>query len=158
MSDLNLINNLNERGGNLLTHAEERRLVAWLPIPDKKDLWLEITYYQDNYPSLSVSVLTSTEASLAEHITRKFGRQMEWYVSKINLPGVTVEDDHVVLTPTHVDGWSAEHCLDFINDHSLNDEISDSLENPKFPMSEAAAADRLSQLREVCKQYLRGEL
>lgn len=84
-----------ERGNILITHEEEFYLNAWLRL-DGKDQWLQVSYRSDNYPALNVSTVTVTEEELAAHIRKEFGGGL-WYVRKMNIKGVQIDDHNHVI-------------------------------------------------------------
>ena len=141
MSDLNAINELCERGNILITSREETRVNAWLRIPDHMYMWLQISYYPCNYPALYVSTITTTEKALASHIIRKF-HGSEWAVLKMNLEGVRLDDDTIVLRPEDMDEWGAIECLDYIRDEGI-----------EYVEPAETAEVNLDEVRALCKQH-----
>jgi hypothetical protein len=82
---------MTERSGTLLLCEGEFN--AWLPIGDFPGCteWLEISWRPENWPSLNVQTVKTTEAELAKHINANMGGFL--IISK-NLCGLnTVEDD-----------------------------------------------------------------
>ena len=90
-----LANGLTERGGTLL--SGEVGFNAWLPLGDFPGCteWLEITWRPENYPSLNVQTVKTTEAKLARHINAKMGG---FTVLKRNLCGLDIEDGRIIET------------------------------------------------------------
>jgi hypothetical protein len=87
-----------ERGNTLLSTGEGN-IVAWLDLPGGEGRQvhvhkyrLEVTYTPDNYPSLNVQIVRSSDEELAAHINSQLGG---WLVHKCNVDGVVVELNRV---------------------------------------------------------------
>ena len=76
--------------GNTLISSEEGDIRAWGHVTD--DLYQEVSYSQDNYPQLGVTVIKRAPEELATDIMRYFSG---WAVHICNLDGVKVEDGYV---------------------------------------------------------------
>ncbi len=83
---------LNERGNILLVDVDSG-INAWLRT-GLTNVWLEISCRYENYPALTVTLVEITDAELAAHVVKQFGGT-GWIVRKMNLDGVTVENDRV---------------------------------------------------------------
>lgn len=70
-----------ERGNILLMNSESERFNAWLSQGD--DLWLEITWVPDNYPSLNVTVVRCTPEEMWRHLVKAFDETT--MIRKLNL-------------------------------------------------------------------------
>lgn len=142
MGELEIINNLTERGGILLENREETQMNAWLPLEGNQ--WLQISYYPCNYPSLNVSVITITPKKLAAHIQANFsGRDVR--VAKMNLPGVVVIDDTIGLCANDINDWEVAECLTYIRNNGID---------YSEPADEADV--NLAEVRRLCQEYLVG--
>lgn len=89
------MNNFNEseKGNILLIDTNETFNVhAFIRIED--DYWLEVRYYEDNYPSLVVKTMKSKEMELAERINEEFDG---WFAKKLNIVGVEVDEDNLIM-------------------------------------------------------------
>lgn len=86
---LEATDHLCERGNTLLVTGEGN-MVAWLDLLG--DQRLQVSWCPDNYPALNVTVVTLTDAQLAEHINTRCGG---WLIRKCNIEGVNVEGDYV---------------------------------------------------------------
>lgn len=89
--------NLNERGGVLLV-TDSGDMQAWLPL-GVENSWREISWRQANYPALHVSDITAEPKKLAEFIQQNF---VGWVVRKLNLAGVEIDVNAVIVEPTGV--------------------------------------------------------
>jgi hypothetical protein len=79
-----------ERGNTLLT-ADNGAIIAWIGL--QGDNRLEVSFYPDNYPALSVQVVKLDEVALATHINTNLSG---WYVRRLNLDGVSTRNGYVV--------------------------------------------------------------
>lgn len=70
-----------ERGGILLVNSESERFNAWLHQCD--DIWLEITWVPDNYPSLNVTLVKISDEDLWRHLVKTFDTTT--MIRKLNL-------------------------------------------------------------------------
>ncbi len=89
------MNNFNEseKGNILLVDVNGTFNVhAFIRIED--DYWLEVRYYEDNYPSLVVKTMKSKETELAERINEEFDG---WFAKKLNIVGVEVDEDNFIM-------------------------------------------------------------
>ena len=85
-----------ERGNIWLTNKEEHWDNVWIKLSD--DYWLEIQIIVDNYPGLTVKTVEVSEEDLADHINAVFGNNDSWFVRKMNIKGVEVDDQwHYVI-------------------------------------------------------------
>lgn len=73
-----------ERGNVLLT--DDSDFNAWIDPGD--DRWLEVAFRHDNYPALTVQMVSVTIEQLAQHINENFCNGM-WYAKKLNLGDAT---------------------------------------------------------------------
>ena len=81
-----------ERGNVLLETSDGSDFQAYLR-GDEENEWLEISYREENYPSLNVALRSMTDEELAEHITLTF---VGWYARKMNLAGVECDEEGYV--------------------------------------------------------------
>jgi hypothetical protein len=86
-----------ERGGTLLV-ADNGDIQAWLPLAGEAE-WREISWRQENYPALHVAEVTATKDELAKFIQTNY---VGWTMRKLNLPGIALDTDGVVIEPAGI--------------------------------------------------------
>ena len=89
----------NERGNTLLTGCDGNNLVGVFRNPDAgPDRWTVLTYFEGNYPALTIKEVEATDGEMAEAIRTNHGG-ME--IRKLNLTGV--EADGAAASPSDPD-------------------------------------------------------
>lgn len=90
-----------ERGNILLMNEYNAGMNAWIALDVERvthetSQWIEISLRPEDYPSLAVNVVHIKERELARHINTEFAGE-EWFVRKMNIDGVCIENNHVSL-------------------------------------------------------------
>lgn len=75
---------LSERGNTLLTNDDS--FMAWMKL--EPNLWLQVSWFPENYPALNIHSFEATEQEVAKMIQTFSG----WMVRKINVDGVKIND------------------------------------------------------------------
>ena len=86
---------LDERGNILLTH-EDGSIQAYLRISEE-NCWLSVSYMVEEQPSLTVSIVHSTDAELTLHIQKEFANT--WVAVKMFLD-IKLNKDRTIPAPS----------------------------------------------------------
>ena len=82
-----------ERGGTLIA-SDDGDIVAWIPLGE--DEWREITWKRKPEPTLHVAHVSGTKEEIATFIQKN---HVGWTMRKVNLRGVAVDDNNVIIEP-----------------------------------------------------------
>lgn len=87
-----------EAGNILIVNEEGGWFNSWIKLGI--DIWFEIIWRPNDYPSLTVSIIHSTSEKLAAHIMDRFAETGGWKALKLNhVEGITLDSQGFIVTP-----------------------------------------------------------
>lgn len=82
-----------DRGNVVLYNEARTKLSAWVRPFYKDNIWLEVEWVMDNYPSFHVAVIMQPDHQLAKHINKEL---TGWHVGNCGIDGVNIKDGEIV--------------------------------------------------------------